>query len=116
MKTSSPKRSHYCGSLNASQDGQTVTLMGWVNTRRDHGGLIFVDLRDREGYVQVVLNPNESLMSSAKDFRNEFVVSITGLVQKRPEGMVNKKISTGEIEVVAQSCEVLSEAQTLPLP
>lgn len=114
VKTSSPKRSHYCGSLNASQDGQTVTLMGWVNTRRDHGGLIFVDLRDREGYVQVVLNPNESLMSSAKDFRNEFVVSITGLVQKRPEGMVNKKISTGEIEVVAQSCEVLSEAQTPP--
>lgn len=109
------KRSHYCGRLNAELADQEVTLMGWVDTRRDHGNLVFVDLRDREGVVQVVLNPSEEATKSAKDFRNEYVVALKGIVRKRPEGMVNKKIGTGDIEVEATSCQILSEAQALPI-
>ena len=109
------KRSHYCGSLNAQLDGQEVTLMGWVDTRRDHGNLVFVDLRDREGLVQVVLNPSIAEMESSKDFRNEFVVLVQGVVKKRPEGMVNKKIKSGEVEVEAKTCQILSRAEAAPI-
>jgi len=108
------KRSHYCGHVNKSVVGQTVTLMGWVASRRDHGSLVFIDLRDREGIVQVVLDPKKAETSSAKDLRGEFVIAIKGIVRARPEGMVNKKVKTGEIEIEALECEVLNEAQTPP--
>lgn len=108
------KRSHLCGDLRASHVGQEVVLMGWVDTRRDHGGLVFVDLRDRLGIVQVVLNPAQEGTQTAKSFRGEYVVAVRGVVRARPEGMVNSKIATGEVEVEALACEILSEAQTPP--
>jgi len=108
------KRSAYCGALRASHNGQTVNLMGWVHSRRDHGGLVFIDLRDREGLVQVVLDPNQKQMAAAKDLRGEYVIAIRGEVRKRPEGMSNNKLKTGEVEVLASRCEILSEAQTPP--
>jgi aspartyl-tRNA synthetase len=108
------KRSHYCGHVNKSVAGQTVTLMGWVDSRRDHGSLVFIDLRDREGIVQVVLDPKKAETSAAKDLRGEFVIAIKGIVRARPDGMVNKKVKTGEVEVEAVECEVLNEAQTPP--
>lgn len=108
------KRSHYCGHVNKSVVGQTVTLMGWVDSRRDHGSLVFIDLRDREGIVQVVLDPKKTETSTAKDLRGEFVIAIKGVVRARPDGMVNKKVKTGEVEVEAIECEVLNEAQTPP--
>lgn len=88
--------------------------MGWVNTRRDHGSLVFIDLRDREGLVQVVLDPNKGETAAAKDFRSEYVVAIEGLVRARPEGMKNAKLKTGEIEVEAIRCEILNTAATVP--
>lgn len=108
------KRSHRCGSLRAKDAGKKVVLMGWVQSRRDHGGLVFIDLRDREGITQVVINPQADGMSSAKDIRNEYVVALEGQVKARPSGMVNPKIATGEIEVEALRFEILSDAETLP--
>jgi aspartyl-tRNA synthetase len=103
-------RTHDAGTLRASNAGQTVTLAGWVATRRDHGGVTFIDLRDRSGSAQVVLREAEV----AHDLRNEWVVAVTGEVRARPEGNVNPAIPTGEIEVVASSLEVLNEAAPLP--
>lgn len=108
------KRTLYCGDLTSKNVGQSVTLMGWVDSRRDHGGLVFVDLRDRAGIVQVVLNPALAENESAKDLKSEYVVAIQGLVRARPEGMINAKLKTGQIEVEAVRCEILSEAQTPP--
>jgi aspartyl-tRNA synthetase len=108
------KRTHRCGEVRKEHVGKNVVLMGWVNTRRDHGGLIFVDLRDRAGLVQVVLNPANAGTAKAKDFRGEYVVAISGVVRSRPEGMANSKIDTGEVEVEAHGCEILSEANTPP--
>jgi aspartyl-tRNA synthetase len=108
------KRSHLCGQLNASVVGQKVTLMGWVASRRDHGSLVFLDLRDREGVVQVVINPGLPQCASAKDVRMEYVVALQGLVKARPEGMRNAKIPTGEIEVEVLSFEILNESAPLP--
>jgi aspartyl-tRNA synthetase len=108
------KRTHRCGELTKTQVGETVNLMGWVDTRRDHGGLIFLDLRDRAGKVQVVINPSSEATRIAKEIRNEFVVALTGKVQARPEGMINKNLSTGEIEVEVSNCEILSKAEPLP--
>ncbi len=108
------KRTHYCGHLNSTHVGQKVVLMGWVNTRRDHGSLIFIDLRDREGILQVVLDPNKAETATAKEFRGEFVVAIEGVVRQRPDGMKNSKIKTGEIEIEAVRCEVLNQAATPP--
>ncbi len=108
------KRTHYCGDLNAKHEGQEVVVMGWVNVRRDHGGMIFIDLRDRTGLLQIVLNPKEAAMSVAKDFRNEFVIAAKGKVKKRPQGMVNSKLPTGEIEVVCVESDILSKAKTPP--
>ena len=108
------KRSHYAGSLRAQHAGQTVVIMGWIDGRRDHGGLIFVDVRDREGTVQVVLDPANPAMAAAKELRAEFVVGIRGLVRSRPSGMTNKKLATGEVEIEAQEIEILSEAKTPP--
>ncbi len=108
------KRSHLAGSLRASDAGHNVVLMGWVGGRRDHGGLVFIDLRDREGMVQIVLDPSQAAMASAKELRGEYVVALQGAVRLRPSGMANKKLATGEIEVVATEIEILSEAATPP--
>lgn len=108
------KRSHYCGQLSSKEVGQKVVLMGWVNNRRDHGSLVFIDLRDREGIVQVVLDPKKSETASSKDFRGEFVVALEGIVKARPEGMINSKVKTGTIEVEATRCQILNEAATPP--
>jgi len=107
-----------CGGLRADDVGKTVTLNGWVNRRRSHGGLIFIDLRDRWGITQVVFNPEVSseAMAVAEDSRPEFVLSITGVVEPRPEGMVNPNLATGYIEVLAKSAEVLNPAKTPPFP
>lgn len=108
------KRTHYCGGLRKENAGQTVVLMGWVDSRRDHGGLVFVDLRDREGIVQIVMNPADVQQAKAHDVRGEFVIAIQGQVRARPQGMTNTKIPTGEVEVEVTQLEVLSEASTPP--
>lgn len=108
------KRSEYCGLVRSEHINKEVTIMGWVDSRRDHGGLVFIDIRDREGVLQVVLDPNQSEMSTSKDLRNEYVVAIRGVVKARPDGMQNKKIATGEVELIASCCEILSVAQTPP--
>jgi len=109
-------RTHTAGELNASHIGQTVTLSGWVANRRDHGGLIFIDLRDRYGITQTVYDPteNESAWKVADTFRSEYVVKLTGLVRSRPEGQTNDKLSTGEIEVIITTAEVLSKSEVPP--
>ncbi|HVC99995.1 MAG TPA: aspartate--tRNA ligase [Candidatus Dormibacteraeota bacterium] len=105
-----------CGQLRASDVGRQVELFGWVATRRDHGGLIFIDLRDRWGVVQVVFNPQDSPVAAARasELRNEFVVRVSGEVRRRLEGRENPKLVTGEIEVLASDLEVLSESKTPP--
>lgn len=108
------KRTHYCGKLGLAQAGQKVVLMGWVDVRRDHGSLVFIDLRDREGKVQVVLDPNNAETSAAKNLRGEFVLAVEGVVRARPEGMKNAKMSTGEIEIEALRCEILNESAVPP--
>ena len=108
------KRTHYCGHVNEQLSGQKVVLMGWVNSRRDHGSLVFIDLRDREGIVQVVLDPKKPETSSAKDLRGEYVLAVEGIVKIRPDGMKNTKIKTGGIEIEAVRCEILNEAATPP--
>lgn len=106
------KRTNYCGELTSKNAGQKVVLMGWVDSRRDHGNLVFIDLRDREGIIQVVLDPNKAETATSKDFRGEYVVAIEGLVKVRPEGMRNTKVKTGEIEIEAVRCEILNQAAT----
>jgi aspartyl-tRNA synthetase len=110
------KRSHYCGNLNISHAGKEVILMGWAHRRRDHGGVIFVDLRDREGMVQVVFNPDsgEAVHGEAHKIRNEFVLAVKGTVRKRPQGMENPALKTGEIEVIVSELEIMNESKTPP--
>ena len=112
------KRSNNCSELTASDTGSEVTLMGWVQRRRDHGGLIFIDLRDREGLTQVVFNPESDPSSHAKahSLRSEYVIAVKGKVSGRPEGTVNPNLKTGEIEVIASSLKVLNESKTPPFP
>jgi len=108
-------RTHYCGQLNTNHLGKTVTLCGWAHRRRDHGGVIFIDLRDREGLAQVVCNPEPAEMFKlAESVRNEYVLRITGKVRRRPEGSDNANLASGEIEVVCQEIEVLNAAITPP--
>lgn len=108
-------RSHYCGHVTEALLGQTVTLAGWVNRRRDHGGVIFVDLRDREGSVQVVCDPDrQDTFAVAEGLRNEFCIQITGVVRARPEGTVNDNLKTGRIEVLAHDVAVLNPSVTPP--
>ncbi len=108
-------RSHYCGLVTDAHMGQTVSLCGWVNRRRDHGGVIFVDLRDREGYVQVVCDPDRAEMfKTAEGLRNEFCVQVKGLVRARPEGTVNDNLKSGKIEVLCQELIVLNPSVTPP--
>src|ERR1041385_7420460 len=113
------KRTHHCNELRPAHIGQGVTLCGWVHSRRDLGGLIFIDVRDREGRTQTVFDPSvlsPELFKQAASLRRECVVSITGRVRHRPEGTNNAKIPTGEVEVMAQSFEVLNMAEVLPFP
>ncbi len=109
-------KTHTCGELRASHAGQTVTLAGWVHRRRDHGGVIFLDLRDRYGVTQVVFNPSlpREVLERLSEVRFEWVLQISGVVQLRPEGMQNPKMATGEIEVVASQMTVLNPAKPLP--
>lgn len=108
-------RSQYCGEVNAAHIGETVELCGWVNRRRDHGGVIFIDLRDRDGLVQVVYDPDiEDVFATAEQVRNEFVLRIKGLVRARPEGTTNDDLKTGEIEILGKELEILNRADTPP--
>ncbi len=108
-------RSHYCGNVDTSHIEQIVTFCGWVHRRRDHGGVIFVDLRDHTGLVQVVFDPDRAeIFSMAERIRNEFVLQVVGKVRHRPEGTVNPDLPTGEVEVLAQELNVLNEAETPP--
>ena len=108
-------RSHFCGQLNREYVEQTVTLCGWINRRRDHGGVIFLDVRDKEGLVQVVCNPDDAAMFElASSLRNEFCVKITGRVVLRDASLVNPKLATGEIEVVCKELEILNPSVTPP--
>jgi aspartyl-tRNA synthetase len=108
-------RTHYCGLVTEALMGQTVQLCGWVNRRRDHGGVIFVDLRDREGHVQVVCDPDRpDMFKAAEGLRNEFCVQITGLVRARPEGTTNDGLKSGKIEVLCHELKVLNPSVTPP--
>ena len=108
-------RSHYCGQLRASDVDQQITLCGWVHRRRDHGGVIFLDLRDREGIVQVVFDPDrEDSFALADACRNEFVVKVKGLVRARPVGTDNPEMPTGAVEVLGQELEILNKSETPP--
>ncbi len=108
-------RSHYCGLVTEALLGQTVTLCGWVNRRRDHGGVIFVDLRDREGYVQVVCDPDRAdMFKVAEEIRNEFCVQVKGVVRARPDGTTNDNLKSGKIEVLCHELVVLNPSVTPP--
>ena len=108
-------RSHYCGQLTAGMIGEDVALCGWVHRRRDHGGVIFIDLRDREGLAQVVYDPDRAAsFALAESLRNEFVIRITGRVRRRPQGTVNPNLPTGEVEVLGHTLEILNKAKTPP--
>lgn len=109
------KRTHTCGELNKSDSGKKVVLMGWVHRRRDHGGLIFIDIRDRYGMTQTFFSPeNEDLHKLAHQLKPEYVIAVRGKVRERPADMVNPKLATGEIEVVASHLEILNEAKVPP--
>ncbi|EOV0145754.1 aspartate--tRNA ligase [Vibrio vulnificus] len=109
-------RTHYCGHLNKSLAGQTVELCGWVNRRRDLGGLIFIDMRDREGIVQVVVDPDMAdAYAVASQLRNEFCIKLTGEARTRPESQVNKEMATGEVEILAKGLEIINRSDVLPL-
>ncbi len=110
------RRTLYCGHLREQHAGEKVVLEGWVNRRRDLGGLIFIDLRDREGIVQVIVNPDSPCFAEADRVRSEWVVRVEGVVRSRPAEQVNPKLSTGAVEVVAEGLEVLAEARTPPFP
>jgi len=108
-------RTHYCGEVQAAHVGQSITVAGWVHRRRDHGGVIFIDLRDREGLLQVVANPDATaVFAEAERVRSEFVLAVTGTVRRRPEGTVNPKLPSGEVELVATGLTVLNAAETPP--
>src|ERR1700738_3981852 len=111
-------RTHHCNEIRASDVGQEVTLAGWVDSTRDHGGVIFVDLRDREGRTQAVFRPEEcpEVAATAHTLRNEDVVQITGKVARRVDGTQNPKLATGEVEVVASSLTILNRSEILPFP
>ena len=108
-------RTHYCGEVNESLVGPTVSVAGWVHRRRDHGGVIFVDLRDREGLLQVVFDPDAaSVFAEAERVRGEWVLKVTGTVRPRPAGTINKNLASGQVELLAQGIEVLNRSEPIP--
>src|SRR5580765_1355388 len=108
-------RTEYCGFTDTRFLGQTVTLFGWAHRRRDHGGVIFIDLRDREGLVQVVCDPDRAeTFSHAEKVRMEYVLKVVGIVRERPAGTVNEELVSGQIEVLAHDIEILNAAITPP--
>jgi aspartyl-tRNA synthetase len=108
-------RSHYCGQVNETFSGQSVAVAGWVHRRRDHGGVIFVDLRDRTGLLQIVIDPDTpDLFATAEKLRNEFVVRVVGKVRERPAGTANKDLASGRVELLAQELELLNRSEPLP--
>jgi aspartyl-tRNA synthetase len=108
-------RSHYCGQVDQSMIGKQVSVCGWVHRRRDHGGVIFVDLRDREGLLQVVFDPDRAdIFAEAERIRGEFVLAVKGKVRERPEGTINPNMATGQVEVLAHELEVLNRSETPP--
>lgn len=108
------KRTHYCGKVSKADLGKEVTLCGWVDRWRDHGGVVFIDLRDRSGISQIVFDPDHSPMQGADSLRLEYVLAARGVVRERPAGMHNKKLATGEVEIVVKAFELLNKAQQLP--
>lgn len=113
------KRDCYCGDLNESNIGDEVRLLGWVDTVRDHGGVIFINLRDREGVVQVVFDPSkigEELYNKAKKLKSEYVIGVRGRVYRRPAGTENPKMKTGNIEVAGEELLILNTSKALPFP
>ncbi|MDG2395098.1 aspartate--tRNA ligase [Candidatus Thioglobus sp.] len=107
-------RTNYCGELNKENIDQTVEICGWVNRRRDHGGVIFLDMRDKRGIAQVVINPDNADFALAETIRNEFVLKITGVVIARGEGLANPKLASGDIEIVANNIEILNASKPVP--
>ena len=108
-------RSHYCGQVNESLLDKEIQLAGWVHRRRDHGGVLFIDLRDREGLVQVVFDPDRAeLFKTAESLRSEYVVSVTGRVRKRPAGTENANLPSGKVELLATELALLNTAETPP--
>ena len=108
-------RTHYCGDLNTSHIGNTVTLCGWVHRRRDHGGVIFIDLRDRQGIAQIVVDTHTpSVFSLAESIRNEYVLCVTCLVRARPLDAVNLSLASGEVEMVVSDLSILNPSITPP--
>ena len=113
--SSQKMRTTYCGLVTEALMGQTVTLCGWVNRRRDHGGVIFVDLRDREGYVQVVCDPDRAdMFKVAEEVRNEFCLKIIGKVRARPAGTENANLVSGKVEILCHEIEVLNPSVPIP--
>src|SRR3974377_1654951 len=108
-------RSHYCGQVNGQLIGATVAVAGWVHRRRDHGGVIFADVRDREGLVQVVFHPDHpGIFATAEKLRSEFVVRVRGTVREPPAGTVNPNMASGRVELVAENMEFVTRAAPLP--
>jgi aspartyl-tRNA synthetase len=108
-------RTHYCGDINAETTGQQVAVAGWVHRRRDHGGVIFIDLRDREGLLQIVFDPDTpEIFAQAERIRGEYVLAVKGKVRPRPDGTINPNLASGEVEVLATELEVLNESETPP--
>src|SRR5918995_6795624 len=108
-------RSHYCGQVDEKLIGEKVTVAGWVHRRRDHGGVIFVDLRDREGLLQVVFDPDRpEIFAEAERLRGEFVLAVSGKVRSRPEGTVNRNMATGGVELLAEELTTLNDSATPP--
>ena len=108
-------RTHYCGEIHAEAIGQQVSVAGWVHRRRDHGGVIFIDLRDREGLLQIVFDPDTpEIFAQAERIRSEYVLAVKGTVRPRPDGTVNPNLATGEVEILATELEVLNESETPP--
>src|SRR6188768_3112762 len=108
-------RSHYCGQVSEQLTGQEVSVAGWVHRRRDHGGVIFVDLRDREGLLQIVFDPdNAQLFADAERLRGKFVILVKGLVRARPTGTVNANLASGKVELLARELTLLNRSEPLP--
>ncbi|MCB1828514.1 MAG: aspartate--tRNA ligase, partial [Coxiellaceae bacterium] len=108
-------RSHYCGQVTESLIGKTIEVCGWVNRRRDHGGVIFVDLRDREGLLQIVFHPdNAAVFTLGETLRTEYVIKVTGIIRQRPEGTINEDMHTGHVELLVSDVTLLNKADTPP--